>query len=48
MAHVHAAWFGSEMACRVCNPICSENHSFGKARGACEHPKRKWRKLIDA
>jgi len=36
--HAHLAYFGSELACPVCNPICHKNHGMGKS-GFCGHIK---------
>lgn len=27
--HCHPAWFGSELACRKCNPVCYDKHQMG-------------------
>lgn len=27
--HAHCAWFGSELACKECNPVCYKNHQMG-------------------
>lgn len=27
--HCHLAWFGSELACKECNPVCYKNHQMG-------------------
>jgi hypothetical protein len=26
--HCHVAWFGSDLACKECNPVCWENHQM--------------------
>jgi hypothetical protein len=26
--HAHLAYFGSELACQICNPVCWQNHQF--------------------
>jgi hypothetical protein len=26
--HAHCAWFGSELACSICNPVCWEKHQM--------------------
>jgi hypothetical protein len=26
--HCHLAWFGSELACKECNPVCYKNHQM--------------------
>jgi hypothetical protein len=26
--HVHPQFLGSSYACKICNPLCSENHQF--------------------
>lgn len=28
--HLHLAYFGSELACRYCNPNCHDKHGMGK------------------
>ena len=37
-AHMHPAYFGSELACKICNPFCYMNHGMGKLVGDCGHP----------
>jgi len=27
--HVHLAYFGSELGCEICNPVCWKNHKYG-------------------
>lgn len=41
MNHPHPQWFGSDLNCSICNPICWENHGFGKGMEfkACDNPK---------
>ena len=46
--HAHPAFFGSELACKDCNPICYKNHGIGKPL-LCNNPKcpsiGKWSKV---
>lgn len=30
--HAHLAYFGSELACKECNPNCYKNHGMGRAK----------------
>ena len=36
--HAHPAYFGSELACPECNPICHKSHGMGKSNW-CGHEK---------
>lgn len=35
--HLHLAYVGSELACRICNPVCWQNHGCGKPH-ECNNP----------
>jgi hypothetical protein len=39
--HLHLAWFGSELACKLCNPYCYEKHQMGMPNNLewCGHDK---------
>jgi hypothetical protein len=38
--HAHCSWFGSELACSICNPVCHQNHQMDNPNHLnwCGHP----------
>ena len=40
-SHIHLAYFGSELACPICNPNCYKNHEFKNPNKlkSCGHTK---------
>lgn len=41
LGHLHPFYIGSELACKICNPYCYDNHQMGNIRRLrkCGHRK---------